>query len=55
MNQVNQARQHNKSIFSSSGGPPIKRQKLADTSASSSTTNLLENEKKIQALPILLS
>lgn len=42
---VNQ--QHDKPVFSSSEGPPLKRQKLADTSASSSTT--IKNEKKIQS------
>ena len=43
--KVNQ--QHDKPVFSSSEGPPLKRQKLADTSASSSTT--IKNEKKIQS------
>ena len=37
--------QHNKPVFSSSEGPPSKRQKLADTSASSG----IKNEKKIQS------
>lgn len=45
--KVNQ--QHDKPVFSSSEGPPFKRQKLADTSASSGTTILLDNEKKIQS------
>lgn len=43
---VNQ--QHNKPVFPLSEEPPLKRQKLADTSASSSSTILLKNEKKIQ-------
>jgi len=42
MNQTKH--QHSKPVFSLSEEPPLKRQKLADTSASSSM-----NEKKIQS------
>lgn len=47
---MNQTKHHyDKPVFSSSEEPPLKRQKLADTSASSSATILLENKNKIQS------
>jgi len=44
-----QAKQQHDKPFSSSDGPSFKRQKLADTSASSGTTILLENKNKVQS------